>query len=362
VRVKLVQLNFPLEMNGQGVSIRGLKQSGIKNVAIPRDEKFQVDLKVIKGENVWFVRKDQVLTRLSEKYLQVNSTDTKIFVGGYEIPTPFIVGTEGEIVSAIPLETYLEGVIAGEMPTSWPMEALKSQVIAARSYTLYQMNVRKNQLYHLEASILDQVYVSVGNDAQKMRVRQAVSETEGMILSNGKGVLKAYYHADCGGQTEDPAYVWGGKPPKKNLQSVVDESCAYAPQNKWSVEISLEEVRQKLESLRPGMGDILGARIISRTPTGRAMLVAFDDDSRKPIIISGNDLRRILGYTKIKSTLFNIDEKEDALVFSGRGSGHGSGLCQDGARYLAEKGSTARDILKHYYPSAQLTAVHVADR
>jgi stage II sporulation protein D len=66
--------------------------------------------------------------------------------------------------------------------------------------------------------------------------------------------------------------------------------------------------------------------------------------------LRGNDFRRLVGYDTLKSTLFAVAVDGDVAHFSGRGYGHGVGMCQWGAKGMAERGYAARQILEFYYP------------
>jgi stage II sporulation protein D len=57
---------------------------------------------------------------------------------------------------------------------------------------------------------------------------------------------------------------------------------------------------------------------------------------------------------RFKSLSFDVSDAGDRFVFDGRGWGHLVGLCQEGARGLAEHNpdATFRQILDHYYPGA----------
>jgi stage II sporulation protein D len=363
VRVKFLSLNFPISIEGQGISIKGVSSPHIKNISIPTQSKFEIDQKQIGRHKIWFVRKDQNTDRLTRKYIEITSTDSKIKISGFDVPTPVLVAPSGDIISALPIDSYLEGVLAGEMPLNWPMEALKAQVVAARTYTLFQMDQRDRELYHVQAGILDQAYSSAITPAQRARVKSAIDLTHHMVMTRYGEIIKAYYHADCGGQTEDPDYVWGRSKKRHNLQSVTDPQCALNPQSKWDLEIPLAEILEKLDSRSSGaLKNIKSVRVVSRTPSGRVAVLAFSGSNNKQVLISGNDLRGLVGYMKLKSTSFEVEIVNGAVNFTGRGFGHGSGLCQNGAKFLAEKGALVKDILKHYYPAVSFSEVHVADR
>jgi len=95
-------------------------------------------------------------------------------------------------------------------------------------------------------------------------------------------------------------------------------------------------------------------RIHKRDSSGRALKFKFITDS-EPFIASSKDLRRALGTSMIKSTkITRIAKVNGGYSFSGRGWGHGVGMCQDGARRMANRGASYRKILGHYYPGAKI--------
>jgi stage II sporulation protein D len=75
-------------------------------------------------------------------------------------------------------------------------------------------------------------------------------------------------------------------------------------------------------------------------------------------LVSASTLRfsvgRSLGWNKIRSDLYEVRSADDHVLFSGRGSGHGVGLCQGGAQEMGRQGKTYREILSFYYPGTQL--------
>ena len=65
-------------------------------------------------------------------------------------------------------------------------------------------------------------------------------------------------------------------------------------------------------------------------------------------------LRAALGYSQVPSIFFEPELMDREIVFSGRGAGHGVGLCQWGAKELARKGFDFKAILAYYYPGTVL--------
>jgi stage II sporulation protein D len=266
-----------------------------------------------------------------------------------------------DVIARLDLENYLQGVLPAEMPVSWPLEALKAQAVSARSFVLRQAFERRNRDFDVEATILDQVYKFI--DQTKMhpewagKLHQAIAETRGEILLDDQmRVLKAFFSADCGCQSEDPKFVWGKS---DSFQSVKDPTCASRRPMHWTFNMDRAEVRNKLLAALdlPENSNLRALQVGGRTPSGRvANVIASIEVQGKPqnIALNSQEFRRIFGFEKIQSTDFTLRWNPEQLEVSGIGSGHGVGLCQRGARTLAENGSNYRDILKMYYPKATI--------
>ena len=114
-----------------------------------------------------------------------------------------------------------------------------------------------------------------------------------------------------------------------------------------------EMVRLALNLNDPG--ELMRIGIGRRTPSGRADFFIAEFANRERHRIRGDQLRSIVGYDKLKSTQVELISEADAWAFKGRGFGHGVGLCQWGARAMAEDQKTYKEILAHYYVGSQLT-------
>ncbi|MDO8644134.1 MAG: SpoIID/LytB domain-containing protein, partial [bacterium] len=257
-------------------------------------------------------------------------------------------------VHTVPLETYVEGVLMGEMPSDWPLEALKAQAVAARSYVLYRKQNPRNQDYDVQSTVHDQVYQS---KKVPELVHEAVLQTKGEILkSNGK-ILPGYFHSCCGGVTEEPSAVWGG--PIEESVRVTDLSCSACPSVSWELTVPKSDLEFVLETLFLGQPLNFEGRwslfVRERTASGRVKTFAWKNESQV-LTFSAVNLRAKLGYERLKSTFLSVIEEEDSYRFEGKGFGHGVGLCQWGAKGMAEEGASYRDILSFYYPRVELSA------
>ncbi|MBX2986859.1 MAG: SpoIID/LytB domain-containing protein [Bdellovibrionaceae bacterium] len=257
------------------------------------------------------------------------------------------------IVATMNLRDYLTGVVAHEMPPKWPLETLKAQTVAARSYALAVRESRRGESWDLEATVEDQVFRYDPDKIEEWAlVREAVKSTDGLILLDpDRRVLKAYYHADCGGRTVDSARVWGGDP---GMGVAVDESCPVSPAAQWSLRLTWRELTARLAKNLQGLR-VLGLSLVPSLADGRVIGV----DVRTPAGVkrlNANEFRLSVGAAELRSTNFDWKESDGGLEFRGRGFGHGVGLCQWGSQVMGKKGETAEKILSHYYPKARLSA------
>ncbi len=268
-------------------------------------------------------------------------------------------GTHCVVVNTLDLEKYIAGVISREMAPGWPLEALKAQAIASRSYAHFQMSANRRRDFDLESTTQDQVYEGAG--AESPRTVQAVEATRGLTLTYENSSLKAYFHANCGGVTEVPEFVWGGE--AKAFRPV---ACPYHrnPRDKtrWSVRLSAEQIEsalKKISGLLP-QGFLKVASLEAGAPNASDRLsdVSISDSRGNNVLISANTFRNAVGNTKLKSTSFQVlRAPSGGFALEGKGHGHGVGMCQVGARAMAEEGRSYVQILQFYYPLAKIRRV-----
>ena len=147
---------------------------------------------------------------------------------------------------------------------------------------------------------------------------------------DGEPILAAF-HAQSAGRTEDAVQVWKESVPYlKSVDSSLDRN---APEHETEVFISAAEVEQKL-----GKGEV---QVLSRTAAGYTEKVQVGEK-----VISGRKVREALG---LRSSCFSVEKEGDGYRFKVLGYGHGVGMSQYGAAFLAEEGMTYRQILEHYY-------------
>ena len=280
------------------------------------------------------------------------TADGPVYItGGGPYPGKLKVYHEGSrilVVNEVPLERYIEGVVASELPGSWDTEVKKSQAVAARSYALVQ-RARRDGWYSLEATTLDQVYKAGGVDS---RTREAVAATRGQVLVQDDTLVEAFYHATCAGHTEAAAYVW----PERGVPFDWSAPCGFcteSPLHSWQRTLTIGELSDALRREQSGMGIVTALRVLGRTPSGRARSIRLSTESGS-VVLGGNDFRRIMGYSKVRSTLFEIEETDEGLQLTGHGAGHGVGMCQWGAHGMVGEGHSYTEVLQQYYRGTSL--------
>jgi stage II sporulation protein D len=249
------------------------------------------------------------------------------------------------------LEEYLKGVVPLEISVKWHPEALKVQAVVARTYALYKRELNRENDYDLLATEADQVYG--GLSAQDPVSNRAVAETRGRVLTYNGSLILAAYHSTSAGPTEEAKSVWGVDLPY--LKGVTCPFDRASPRYAWTREIPLDRLRQRLAGSGHPVGEISTVTPFDWTLTGRVARVRLLH-SEGEILLRGDDLRRIVGYSELPSTLFTLEQHGSILKFDGRGSGHGVGLCQWGAKEMAELGYSFDRILKYYYPGVEVAA------
>lgn len=260
-------------------------------------------------------------------------------------------------VEELLLDDYVRGVLEAELPPGFPPEAQKAQAIAIRSYALANADRHMREGYNFCDLTHCQVYA--GRNLPYRSLDEGVEATKRMILSYEGKPIQALFHSTCGGHTSANQRVFGGKP-LAYLQGVNDENfCERSPHYRWEESINLkilEEVLKKETATNP-RGEIRNIAIVEQEPDlGRVFKVALEGKRNftLPTMEFISVVGRYLGWSKLKSNWFSVEVKEGEATFKGHGLGHGVGLCQWGARGMAEAGKKFPEILKHYYPGAQL--------
>ena len=286
-----------------------------------------------------------------------------------------------QIINYLKLEKYLKSVVGSEMPKEFPLAALQAQAIAARTYALQLLG--KNKYFDVQSTQASQVYL--GLEAETPKINRAVRSTNSLALFYNDKLINAVFHSSSGGRTEDSGEVWKYQLPY--LKSVIDYD-QNSSKYRWSTKFDSRE----LSNIFPTLGGVNSIQIIKKSDTNRVLKVIIHGVYGKKII-SGKELRKKL---QLLSTKFEVDmkfnkvnkenklndlnssnykpkstfdkkmnkdsipqplpiiPKEYFVIIQGFGSGHGVGMSQWGAREMAKRGKSYREILRHYYTGVEI--------
>ncbi|WP_304130262.1 SpoIID/LytB domain-containing protein [Ignavibacterium album] len=277
------------------------------------------------------------------------------------------IGSQVKVINQIGLEDYLKGVMTKEMPVgngNENFEALKAFAIAARTYALNK--IYSSQTYFdLFPDVRDQVYGGV--ESEHTLSNKAVDETRGMILTYKNAPAIVFYHSTCGGYTESAVNVFTKDDPEY-LRSVKDGDIAYcsiSPNFNWRETLTEKEFIKRLADAKLTANNDYSIEkfiIKSRFPSGRINELEIylkNKNDIKPVSIFGNQIRSIIknqsGNGILRSNNFIIEITSDRnIVITGKGSGHGVGLCQWGAIAQSKSGKNHKEILLHYFPGTEI--------
>lgn len=361
VKVRFERSESKIKLSGMALRIKGMSSSFKNDLAIQSLE-FSYDSG---AKRFLVVNQLGQIKIINQKSIEIEGDGLVTY--RHTLPQKIIINETKnglDLIGFVPLENYILGVVASEVPKQWPLEVLKTQAVASRSYVLSLMKERSKQSFHVENSILDQVFVLTKDGYKKSdyeNVRLAVQGTKGQFLvGENHKVLKAFFHSDCGGKTIASKEVWG----TKEISSGV--ICPNTRTTQWEYKTDLGSLSRKLSSYfkLPSSQTIKRLSLVRPSQKDRVvdLSVAFAE-GQNPLtsnrlatrMLSAQDLRRVIGYSEIKSTMFEILQTAEGIIFKGKGYGHGVGLCQSGANFMAKAGKNYQQILAYYYQGTSLS-------
>lgn len=258
---------------------------------------------------------------------------------------------------SIPFEEYIVGVVAAEMPVSFEEEALKAQAIASRTYAYRRIEDINEEVDYTK---IGQAYISVEDlkskwgdnfDTYYAKIYNAVYSTKGLIMTYDGEAIEAVFHSTSAGVTEDAENVWGNSLPYiKSVDSKQDEN---APNFIYNTVVSNEEFINKILEKLPDIDkdEIINSFEITKTSdAGYVLEVTVCQNT-----IAGKDIRTMFD---LRSTNFTIQKNEDNITFTTKGYGHGAGMSQYGAEFMAKEGKTYEEILNHYYSGITIEKIY----
>ena len=324
----------------------------------------------------------------------------------------FIGDKDISVVNILGVENYLSSVVGSEMPTKWPMEALEAQAIASRTYALKQ---KANSLFDIDSTHKNQVYN--GLESITVKTKKAVRATRSLVLVYKNKLINALFHSSSAGMTENSQDVWKNKYPYLSSVKDFDKNNPKLRWQKRFSNEELQNLFPRIGGIKQIeilnitntgrvknvkiQGDHGSAQIsgldIRKKMNLKSTLVRFklieENENPKKIPTSSLENKPTTYFIKAGDNLFDISYRHNVslyelvtlnsikdptlininqmlliprkqvkntsstqktLVVSGYGSGHGVGMSQWGAKYMASKGAKAEEILKHFYKGVKI--------
>jgi len=246
-------------------------------------------------------------------------------------------------VEQLSMDDYVAQVLAGEGQPRAARAAQEALAITARTFAEANRGRHRSEGFDL----CDTTHCQVVRASTPV-TREAALATSGQVLLDRGRAAQVFYSASCGGAPERASLVWPGAPDHDHPH----EDDAHADEVPWTSDVRMADIERALRATRR-QGRLRGLTIVERTASGR--VARLRAEGFVPEEISGNDFRlalgRIAGWQLLKSTAFEFRRSGTTFRFTGRGFGHGVGLCVVGAGNRAQTGATAADILRFYFPS-----------
>ncbi len=268
-----------------------------------------------------------------------------------------ILRTDTNIIEEISYADYIFGVVAAEMPALYETEALKAQAVAAHTFALHRKATNSEKDYDITDNFtLDQAFITEnearerwGENADEYikKIRTAVNETQNLALTYDGEIALAAYHALSFGKTEDCQNVWGGSIPY--LTSVSSIGDKLSPNFISTKTVTVADIKALFPTLNLTDNPNDYFKNIQKTDAGTVKTLTVCGNE-----ISGSDIRKSLD---LRSSCFDVTLKDNIFSFTVYGYGHGLGMSQNGANYMAQQGADFKEILCHYYQGCKIEEI-----
>lgn len=269
-----------------------------------------------------------------------------------------VMNANSKNITETSLEDYLLGVVACEMSASYHEEAIKAQIIAAHTLLEHSKLTKSDSLGDADisdSSATHQGYLTVDEQKEKWgekydenaaKIKKCIEEVKNFTIQYNGLPITAAFHSISNGRTENASDVWGGDYPY--LISVPSDGDKLSPAYLTETAFSCDDFKNIITEQGAALGDDPTQWIgkIKRTDTGMVFEITIGDKTFK-----GTDIRK---YFSLKSSTFECEYKEDSFIFKVKGYGHGVGMSQYGANYMAQQGLNYKEILVHYYPNTEI--------
>jgi len=240
------------------------------------------------------------------------------------------------MINICDIEKYVAGVVKTEGGSGKEIEYFKSQAVIARTYMYRYFDKHLSDGYN----ICDNTHCQAFNGSSADSILNlAAIETKGLvILDQDSTLIESAFHSNCGGETSSSGDVW--LTGQSYLRKVIDPYCLTSRNAVWRKSMGFQEWVEFIKK-----SGYTGN-------TDDPSVFSFSQKSRLSDYRTGSftmPLTTIRADLNLRSTFFSVVPEGDSIILTGRGYGHGVGLCQEGAMVMAEKGFNFIQIINFYY-------------
>jgi stage II sporulation protein D len=286
-----------------------------------------------------------------------------------------------DVVAVMGVESYLPGVLSHELMTDWPRQAFEAQAVAARTYALHEREraSREGKAFDVEDTTDDQVF---GGASASALANDAVRATRGMVITERGGLLRAYYSSTCGGRPSSAGEVWStglgyefnrAEPLKGSARNF---ACQGSPQFTWEATREDEELSSRIRAWGrankhevAAMTRLREIKCVARARSQRPTKFLIHDSQGRDFTLTSEELRMACNtpvaslppigeFNRVQSGDMEFEVWADRVKIRGKGLGHGVGMCQWCARGFAQQGMDWRQMMKLFYPGAEVVKAY----
>ena len=277
------------------------------------------------------------------------------------VATVKVMNASSKNITEMPLRDYLIGVVASEINAAYHEEAIKAQCVAAHTMLLYSKEHKNDGLNGADisdSSATHQGFLTEDEQREKWgenydtyrdKIEKCVDEVIDFTIQYDGEPINAVFHSISNGQTENATDVWGGEYPY--LISVNSVGDKLSPAYHSEVKVTAEEFKEIMSENGAKLGDEPSKWVekVTNTDTGMVKEMIIGEKSFK-----GTEIRTLF---ELKSSTFTVKYDDENFIFTVSGYGHGVGMSQYGADYMARQGFTYKEILKHYYTNTEIVQI-----
>lgn len=285
--------------------------------------------------------------------IKPRSEDTAIFVNGIQYDGAIaIYGVSGmiNVVNEIDVESYVKSILASESPSCSETEVMSALAILTRTDAYYRTTKHMSSFWHVNAAEVG--YSGSALVIEDSPMQRAIDSTRHLILvhaDHGKNLPFATAWTENSAGKTAPYFSLFRKEGFGPDKGVDAPHAQLARQDtKWSYQITKRSLALALD-----VPQIKNIELFTDTSSNKVYGIRVKDG------LASYDfdfftLQNSLGKNHLLSSDFTISYKDDAVVFSGFGKGHGVGLCLYSAEALAQNGENAVKILSKFFPETYL--------